>query len=82
MNEIDYCKNCEYYHPECKYRDCQCKAYYLDTRDFETAKDRVLNRTKCQKFHDEIKAISKEQVKEYIMPFGKYKGMKFKKYRQ
>lgn len=78
MNEIDYCKDCEYYQPENKYHDCRCRTAYLDIRDFEMAKDRVLNYKKCQKFHDEIKTIQKEKVKEYVMPFGKYKGMKLK----
>lgn len=78
MSEIDYCKDCEYYHPEHEIYDCQTQSPSSTDRAWGVAKDRVLNSATCRKFYDEVRAISDKEAKEYIMPFGKFKGVKLK----
>ena len=78
MSKIDYCKDCEYYHPENEVYDCQTQSPSSTDRAWGYTKNRVLNIAECRKFYDEVRAISEEQVDEYIMPFGKFKGVKLK----
>lgn len=78
MSEIDYCKGCEYYHPENEVYDCHCQEPLSTDNAWGFAKSRVLNPATCHKFYDEVRAISEEQADEYIMPFGKFKGVRLK----
>ena len=78
MKEIEYCKDCEYYYPENEVYDCHCQQPCSTDRAWGFAKSRVLNSATCRKFYNEVRAIPDEEAKEYIMPFGKFKGAKLK----
>ena len=78
MSEIEYCKGCEYYHPENEVYDCHCQEPYTTDNAWGFAKNRVLNTATCHKFYEEVRAISEKQADEYIMPFGKFKGVRLK----
>lgn len=77
MKEIEYCEDCEYYHPDEAYT-CHTQAPCSTDRAWGDAENRVLNIATCCKFYNEVRAISDEEAKEYIMPFGKFKGVKLK----
>lgn len=80
-HNMGYCKDCPYYksHPGAYY-DCNVQSPASTDSAWGFCKNRVLS-IECRKFIDEIndnKDNLDEKSKNYIMPFGKYKGMKLK----
>lgn len=79
MNEIDYCKDCEYYESGSTL-DCGYRAPDEMARSNNPAIKYVYTYPKCGKFVDAVNKLksNRKLVENYALPFGKYKGIKLK----